>query len=267
MRSMFALVAAGAAAVVGCQQDNGEIKKELAAIRQDIQGLRAQLGRGAPGAPPAQPPRPDPSKVYAVATAGAPAIGPGVAPLTIVMAYEYACPWCSRQQEAFQAIRSAYGDDVRFVYRPFVVHEEVASDAAVAACAADRQGKFAEVNEALWKDVFAKRAFDRASVERVAGGVPGIDAAKLRADMDGECRSVLARERDALSALGVNGTPQVWVNGRPVPGGFKSLDAMKPLLDEELARAKERIAAGTSRDAYYAEWVLKKGLPRFDPRL
>lgn len=267
MRSMFALVAAGAAAVVGCQQDNGEIKKELAAIRQDIQGLRAQLGRGAPGTPPAPPPRPDPAKVYAVATAGAPAVGPDVAPLTIVMAYEYACPWCSRQQEAFQAIRGAYGDDVRFVYRPFVVHEEVASDAAVAACAADRQGKFAEVNEALWRDVFAKRAFDRASVERVAGGVSGIDAAKLRADMDGECRTVLARERDALTTLGVNGTPQVWVNGRPVPGGFKSLDAMKPLLDEELARAKERIAAGTPRDAYYAEWVLKKGLPRFEARM
>jgi protein-disulfide isomerase len=264
MRSMFALAAAVCVAVVGCKQDNGDIKRELAGIRQDIQALRAQLGRGGQAAAPAQPPRPDPAKVYAVATAGAPAIGPEAAPLTVVMAYEYACPWCSRQQEAFTAIRGAYGDDVRFVYRPFVVHEEVASDAAVAACAAERQGRFAEVNEALWKDVFAKRAFDRASVERVAGGVPGIDAARLRTDMDGECRTVLARERDALSALGVNGTPQVWVNGRPVPGGFKSLDAMKPLLDEELARARERIAAGTPRGEYYAEWVMKKGLPRFE---
>jgi protein-disulfide isomerase len=265
MRSMFALVAAVAA--VGCQQDNEDLKRELAAIRQDIQGLRAQLGRGAPGAAPAQPPRPDPAKVYAVATAGAPAIGPDVAPLTVVMAYEYACPWCSRQQDAFQAIRAAYGDDVRFVYRPFVVHEEVASDAAVAACAADRQGRFAEVNDALWKGVFAKRAFDRASVESAASSVAGIDATRLRSDMDGDCRAVLAREREALSALGVNGTPQVWVNGRPVPGGFKSLEAMKPLLDEELARARERIAAGTPRDRYYAEWVLKKGLPRFEARL
>lgn len=49
-----------------------------------------------------------------------------------------------------------------------------------------------------------------------------------------------------------------------MPGGYKSLEALKPLLDEELARARERIAAGTPASDYYAEWVLKKGLPRFD---
>jgi protein-disulfide isomerase len=267
MRSTFGFVAVAAAvaAVVGCQQDNEEIRRELAGIRQDIQGLRAQLARGggAAAARP-QPSGPDPAKVYAVATAGAPAVGPAEAPVTVVMAYEYACPWCSRQREAFSAVRAAYGDDVRFVYRPYVVHEEAASDAALAACAADRQGHFAAVNDALWTDVFGKRAFDRASVENAAASVAGVDRARLRADMDGECKSWLARERASLSQLGVNGTPQVWVNGRPIPGGFKPLEGLKPVIDEELARARQRIAAGTPRDAYYAEWVLKKGLPKLE---
>jgi protein-disulfide isomerase len=261
MRCTFAF-AAIAAALAGCHHDDNDIKKELAGIRQDLQGLRAQLAR--PGTPPAraQPPGPDPSKVYAVGVDGAPAIGPAAAPLTVVIAYEYACPWCNKQRQVFTALREAYGDDVRFVFRPFVVHPEVATEAALAACAADRQGHFAEVSDALWSNVFDKRAFDRASVEKAASGVAGVDPARLHADMDGACRGWVEHEQGSLSELGVNGTPQVWINGRPIPGGYKPLEALKPVLDEELARARERIAAGTPRATYYADWVVKKGLTK-----
>ncbi len=261
MRSMFAL-AAIAAALAGCHHDDEAIKKELAGIRQDLQGLRAQMGRPGAAPAPARPPGPDPAKVYAVGIDGAPAIGPAAAPLTVVIAYEYACPWCNRQRQAFTALREAYGDDVRIVFRPFVVHPEVATDAALAACAADRQGHFAEVSDALWSNVFDKHAFDRASVEKAAAGVTGVDLARLRADMDGDCRGWIEREAGALSELGVNATPQVWINGRPIPGGYKPLEGLKPVLDEELARARERIAAGTPRDRYYADWVMKTGLTK-----
>src|SRR5215468_2969215 len=128
-------------AFVGCHQDNQDIKKEIAGLRQDVQGLRAQLARaGAPQAP-ARPQGPDPAKVYAVAVDGAPSIGPAAAPLTVVIAYEYECPWCNKQGHAFAQVREAYGDDIRFVYRPFVVHDS-ATDASLVACAADHQGHF-----------------------------------------------------------------------------------------------------------------------------
>jgi hypothetical protein len=52
------------------------------------------------------------------------------------------------------------------------------------------------------------------------------------------------------------------INGRPMPGSYKPLEGLKLLLDEELARPKQRIAAGMPREAYYREWVLKNGLPR-----
>jgi len=263
MRSTFASVVIAAAVLTGCHHEDPDLKKELAGIRQDLQGLRAQLAR--PGAAPARPqPGPDPSKVYAVGVAGAPSVGPAAAPLTVVIAYEYACPWCNRQRQAFAAVRAAYGDDVRFVFRPYVVHPEVATDAALAACAAERQGHFAEVSDALWSGVFDKRAFDRASVEQAAGGVAGVDVARLRADMDGDCKGWVEHEQAALGELGVTGTPQVWINGRPIPGGYKPLEGLKPVIDEELARARERIAAGTPRETYYADWVMKKGLPKLE---
>jgi len=266
MRFPFAsAVVAAAGMVAGCHQDNQDIKRELAGIRQDIQGLRAQITRPAAPARP-QPPAPDPAKVYAVGVDGAPAIGPEAAPLTVVIAYEYACPWCNKQRQAFAAVREAYGDDVRFVFRPYVVHPEVATDAALAVCAAAHQGHFAEVNDAMWSNVFDKRAFDRASVENAAASVAGIDLAKLKSEMAGGCKAWLAREQIELSALGVNATPQVWVNGRPVPGGYKPLDGLKPLLDEELARARQRIAAGSPAATYYADWVLKNGLAKLASR-
>jgi protein-disulfide isomerase len=255
MRTAFASIVA-AAALVGCRQDNQDVHRELVELRKEVQALRAQPGRAAQAQ---RPVRPDPSQVYAVAAAGQPSIGPASAPVTIVMAYEYACPWCNRQREPFAAVRQAYGDDVRIVYRPFVVHEDAAGDAALAACAAERQGRFAEVDAALWSNVFDKRAYDRASVEGAATSVAGIDLARLRADMDGDCKAMIASERKALLDFGIAGTPHLWVNGRSL-SGYRSLDQLRPVIDEELARARERIAAGTPRDAYYAEWVMKKGL-------
>lgn len=264
MRCKFALTAVAAVVgITGCHEDNQDIRKEIAGLRQDVQGLRAQLARvGAPPVP-ARPQGPDPAKVYAVGVEGAPSVGPADAPLTVVIAYEYACPWCNKQRQAFAQVREAYGNEVRFVYRPFVVHDP-ANDASLAACAADREGHFAEVNDALWSNVFDKRAFDRASVENAAAGVAGVDRTRLRADMDGECRTWVESQRAGLLELGVYATPQVWVNGRPVPGGYKPLEGLKPLLDEELARAKQRIAAGTPAKDYYAEWVVKKGLRRVE---
>lgn len=258
----IAMIVASSLAGLGCQHDDREVRRELAAIRGELLAMRGQLGRGsAPvSAAPARP-RPDPTKVYAVEVAGAPAVGAASAPVTLVIAYEYACGWCNKQQGSFAELRQAYGDDLRIVYRPFVVHDE-AGAASLAACAAERQGKFSPVNDALWTDVFGKRAFDRATVDRAVTGVPGIDAARLQRDMDGDCKSWLDRERASLVQLGVRGTPQLWINGRPVAPGYQPLTTLKTVIDEELGRARERIAAGTPRDRYYREWVVDKGLSK-----
>src|SRR4051794_13624060 len=111
MRRSLAVIAAALAATLGCHADNQELKKELAALRQDVQGLRAQLARGGGGGParPPAPRGPDPAKVYAVGVDGAPAVGPATAPVTVVMAYEYACPWCNKERQEFPALRAAYG--------------------------------------------------------------------------------------------------------------------------------------------------------------
>jgi len=262
---LFAAIAAAAAVggVVWSRSDNHQLRQELSTIRQEVQATRAMVSKIGPGAPQRpRPNQPDPSKVYAVGVDGEPATGKPDALLTVVLAYEYACPWCNKQRPVLDEIQKTYGDDVRIVFRPFIVHPDVATDASLAACAAHRDGKFAAIDEALWRDAFGKRAFDRASIEAIAVAA-GVDKGKLAGAMDA-CKADLAREQDALRTLGVTGTPMVWVNGRPA-SGFRDLAKLKPLLDEELARARERVAAGTPRDRYYAEWVMKKGLTKVEP--
>src|SRR5687767_7911093 len=100
MRPKLLMIGALAALAfgAGCRGDDEAIQKELAGIRQEVQAIRAQLSKL--GGPPARarPPGPDSKKVYAVGVDGAPSVGRADAPLTVVMASEYSCPWCDKQQ-------------------------------------------------------------------------------------------------------------------------------------------------------------------------
>ncbi len=48
-------------------------------------------------------------------------------------------------------LKEKYGKDLRIVYKPFVVHMSTAMAGALAACAANKQHKFAEVDATLWE--------------------------------------------------------------------------------------------------------------------
>ena len=209
--------------------------------------------------PRPRPPEPDPTATYAVSIEGAPSMGAPGALVTIVEAYEYGCAFGAAARATIDQIQIAYGADVRFVYQPFIVHP-VATEAALAACAADRQDRFAEVDALLWESAAGGRGLDRDAVEAI-GRQTGLDVAKMTADMDGACREVLRRTQTALSALGVRRTPVFYVNGRVVSGA-QPFEKFAALIDEELAKARQRVAEGSRPDRYYQDWVVARGLDR-----
>ena len=96
---------------------------------------------------------------------------------------------------------------------PMVRNTAIYADIAQNSGIAWGGGASFRVSDALWATAFDKRAYDRASVEGAVASLPGIDRARLRADMDGGCKPWIESERAALLALGVYATPQVWVNG------------------------------------------------------
>jgi protein-disulfide isomerase len=269
------LVVATAAFLAGCAQDNKSIETRLAAIEKTQQDILAQLkanpgaGRGGPGAgQPQRPPRPtaDPAKTYSVNVDGAPFEGPADALVTVVKGYEYACPFCDKVRPTLDELKKKYGKDLRVVHKQFVVHPQVATGTALAACAAHRQGKFGPMDEALWEKVFRARKFDKdkcwndgtcETMDAIAKEI-GLNVEKFRADMKGDCMPTIQREQKELSQVGLGATPGFFINGRFLSGA-QPVEAFSALIDEELAKAKQRVAQGTPASAYYKTWVVEKG--------
>jgi predicted DsbA family dithiol-disulfide isomerase len=88
----------------------------------------------------------------------------------------------------------------------------------------------------------------------------GIDATKLKADMEGpECNKLVQDDMQELSKFNVNGTPAFFINGRMIPGGM-SKEQFKVLIDEKL---KEVEKSGVAPNEYYDKVVMAKGEKKF----
>ena len=157
-------------ALAGCQQDNKEVIKKLDEISKKLDKVQAQGGVGgaAPQAQRAQRPAPEPGKTYAVPADDLPSVGNPEALVTVVKAYEYACPFCEKVRPTEEQIFKDYGDNVRIVYAPFVVHPQLATLPMETSCAAYKQGKFEQMNELLWDKAFKTRQFDQPNMDALA---------------------------------------------------------------------------------------------------
>jgi len=276
---MNKLVLLGIVVLAACQADNRNLERKLDELSKKLDKLDGQLARGA-GAqaqrPPARP-EPDRAKTYAVPVEGDPFEGPADAKVTVVKAYDYACPFCEKVRDTMDDLRKKYGNDVRVVYKQFVVHPQVATAPALAVCAAAKQGKFREIDTLIWDKGFKGRQFDKDASDAAgqsqrcwesAAGCPivlgyaqelGLNVDKFKADMKGECQQLLQKDMKDLTALGVGSTPTFFINGRYMVGAAPA-ESFGALIDEELKKANERIAAGTPAASYYQQAILDKGL-------
>jgi protein-disulfide isomerase len=249
------------------QRELDEQDEQIAQLKAQIADLDRKLdtahtaGARAPGRPTRR--QPDPAAVYSVAVDGDPADGPADALVTIVEGFEYACPYCERVRATLADLRREYGDDLRIVRKHYIVHPQTATDAARAACAAHLQGRFAEMDELLWDKAFAARRFDEAHLETLAREAR-LDVGRWRSDMRGRCVDDVAEDQRELAEVGQGATPTFYINGRFLSGA-QPIDAFRAVIDEELARAQARVAAGTPRRDYYRTFVVDAGITRFDP--
>jgi protein-disulfide isomerase len=254
------LLAVAVSGIAGCQANSSGVEAKLDDINsrlERIEGLVKQ-GAGAQRPMPQRPPGPDPAKVYAVPVEGSPAKGSPNAKVTVVEAFEYACPFCERARPTMDEVVKTYGDDVRVVYKHYIVHPTVATIPSQAVCAAHKQGKFAEMDNLIWEKGFkANRNLSQENMEALAQELK-LDMTRFKADMAGECEKLVQKDHQELAQVGVTGTPGFFINGRFIRGA-QPFPAFKTVIDEELKKANERIEKGTPADKYYQEWVVGKG--------
>ncbi len=170
-----------------------------------------------------------------IPTVGAPVRGSATAPVTLVEFSDFQCPYCAVAVGKLDAVLEAYPAKVKLVFKQFPLdtHSQAAL-AAAAAIAANQQGKFWPMHDAL----FAHRTkLSRPSIVELARE-GGLDMKRFEADLDSaETKKIIARDIQDGERAGVEGTPTVYVNGRKYNGSLE-LPEIRKVIDEQLKAAK-----------------------------
>ena len=151
---------------------------------------------------------------------------------------DFECPPCGMLHPVLQTMEKEFGGRIRIIFRefPLVPAHAHALAAARSAEAAGLQGRFWEMHDLLyenqkaWHDAFDARPIFEDYATRI-----GLNMEKFRSDSNGEIvaqRIFLDGKR--AHALGVSGTPTVFMNGREVP--FESLapEKLRALIQAQL---------------------------------
>lgn len=127
-----------------------------------------------------------------------------------------------------------YPDNVKIVYKNFPLkNHKYAKKAAIAALAADRQGKFWEFHDLLF-DHYKKP--DDQKIKEIAQQLE-LDLKAFDKNMKNpEIRAKVQRDlRDGQKA-GVRGTPTIFINGRRLKN--RTLIGFQTLINKELVKLK-----------------------------
>ncbi len=170
--------------------------------------------------------------VVEVGTGGRPVRGNDKAPITIIAFSDYECPFCKRAEPVVEQVRKTYGDKVRYVMRdyPLPFHKDARPAAEAAACA-NVQGKFWEFHDKLWTAPSLSSDKLKAIATELALDQKKFDDCMAKQ----EFKAVIDKDMEDGAAVGVNGTPAFFINGRMLSGA-QPFEKFKEIIDEELAR-------------------------------
>ena len=192
--------------------------------------------------------------------------GPANAPVTIVEAFDFACPYCRQVSTTLESLVKSYNGKVRVVFKNMVVHPQVATPAHLGSCAAAKQGKYPMFKNALWDKAYDPYAAARDPSKLGEDNVvaiakdSGLDVGKFKTDMKSdECKKVLEVDMAELAKFHVNSTPTLFVNGTHVGGALPEAQ-FKAMIDEKLKAVE---ASGVAPADYYDKEVMGKGEKQF----
>lgn len=163
------------------------------------------------------------------------------AKVTIVVFEDLECPACALYHPEFKKIREDYKDKIKYVFRHFPLRSlhPNAQISAVASESAGVQGKFFEYTDYLYEnqkewsvlsgDALITKFIDYAKKVGVA------DLAKFEADVKSNFGlEKISKDEEDGTAIGVQGTPTVYLNGNVVTN--PTAENLALLIDKELAK-------------------------------
>jgi protein-disulfide isomerase len=162
-----------------------------------------------------------------------PTQGKTTAPVTVVMFTDFQCPACAATHPVLKKVLAEYADKVRFVVRdfPLVQIHQNAFQAALAANAANAQGKFFEYIEILYKN---QTVLDAASLKKYADEA-GLNQKQFALDLSQpKFADEVRKDMTDGKTYGISATPTIFVNGVKVRN--LSAQAFKTAIENALRK-------------------------------
>jgi protein-disulfide isomerase len=153
------------------------------------------------------------------------------AKITLIEYADFACPYCARAHQSLTALLPKYGKDVRLVYRHMPLNDmhPAAQPAAEASEAADADGKFWEMHDALFD---SQGDLTDEAIVAMASRI-GFDADKMQdALQNGTYAQRVETDAAAGRKAGAHRTPTFFINGVQFDG-----DSDEASLDRALSAA------------------------------
>ena len=231
--SLFALLA-----MISCQatknpQSNEALQKKADSLASELADVKNVLGfvleRGMNSSfEQVKKEIENANRVHDLKINESPSTGNPNAKIVIVEFTEFECPYCARVAPILDSIVRTHPDKVRLIYKhfPLSFHQN-APAAGAAVIAAEKQGKFWEYRWALAPHF---RSLNDSTFISIAEQV-GLNVEQFKKDMvlDAEKQAIINRDMALGMEVGVQGTPNFYVNG-------KRQDRFSPALIEQMIR-------------------------------
>ncbi len=172
-----------------------------------------------------------------IETAGSPLFGPADAPITLIEFSDFECPYCKRFMPTLEQIKAEYADEVKIIFKQFPLNQihPKAQKAAEASLCAHEQGKFWETHDLYFAE---QDRLDIADLEEKAERLD-LDTETFSACLaSGKYADIILADTGDGTAVGVDGTPAIFINGRPLPGGAVPFEMVAEMIEDELARLR-----------------------------
>ncbi|UQB69279.1 DsbA family protein [Epilithonimonas zeae] len=144
------------------------------------------------------------------------------ADLVIVEYGDYQCPYCGAAYPVLKELMKEFGSQVKFVFRNFPLSEmhQYARPAAIAAEAANLQGKFWEMHDAIYEN---QGSLNELFLFELAEKI-GLNISQFKEDIQKtELEEKVDSDFESGIVSGVNGTPSFFVNGNKFNGSAMDL--------------------------------------------
>jgi protein-disulfide isomerase len=171
--------------------------------------------------------------------------GKGTKGVTLVEYGDFQCPACGSYYPTVEEVRQKYGDDITFQFRnfPLVQIHQNAMVGHRAAEAADKQGKYWEMYNALYKtqQTWSVNANPTAIIESYAAQL-GLNVDQFKKDYQSAAvNDTINADIKAGQALGVSSTPTFFINGKKLdPSPDRSVEAFSTLIDEAIRNSSSQ---------------------------